>query len=283
MQTNAVITLVRKRLLCYRNIPGAQPRRSRSSARLSATTGKERAVILEVDVRARDFRYSGCNGFFSGYPFDHGVPLQPATDVTAAGEQAISRRFATSRSGTLAPMSHSRASLLSRAAAAACILVALVPAAARARPVPAPLAFQVREGRILNEFLRQGPVAAHLVLRSGPVPRILIAFPAGNSGAGLWFARQSGTAPWKMRGEPQAIHARDEQGRPLYGISAQVTLADRELRIQQAVLSSVRVLRDYQSLGTLPAGIGVSPSATDKALTWSRDRLDGAAGYRLTL
>ena len=180
-------------------------------------------------------------------------------------------------------MTHSRASLMLRAAAAASLSLILLPAAASARPAPAQLAFQVREGRILNDFLRNGPVAAHMVLRSGPAPRILIAFPAGNSGIGLWFAHQSGNAPWKIRGEPRAIHAHDEKGRPLYGISAQVTLADRQLDLHQAVLSSIRVLRDYQSLGTLPEGIAVAPSVSGRALTWSRDRLDGAAGYRLTI
>lgn len=180
-------------------------------------------------------------------------------------------------------MSHSRASLLPRAAAAVCALVCLVPAAASARTAQPQLAFRVREGRILNDFLREGPVSAHLVLRSGPLPRILVAFPAGNSGVGLWFARQSGGAAWKIRGEPQAVHARDEKGRPMHGISAQVTIADRELDIHQAVLSSVRVLRDYQSTGKLPDGIAAAPSVAGHTLTWSRERLDGAVSYRLAV
>jgi len=141
----------------------------------------------------------------------------------------------------------------------------------------------VREGRILNDFLREGPVSAHLVLRADPLPRILIAFPAGNSGVGLWFAHQSGSAAWKIRGEPQAVHARDGKGRAMYGITAQVTLADRELDIQQAVLSSVRVLRDYQSTGALPKGIAAAPSVTGRTLTWSRERLDRAVSYRLAV
>jgi hypothetical protein len=179
-------------------------------------------------------------------------------------------------------MSHARASLLSRAAGAALLLLVLA-AAAPARAARPQLAFQVRQGTILNDFLREGPVAAHLVLRAGPAPRILIAFPAGNSGVGLWFAHQSGNAAWRIRGEPHAVHARDRKGRALYGISAQVTLADRQLEIHQAVLSSVRVLRDYQSLGTLPTGIAVAPSLTGDTLTWSRQRLDGAVSYRLTV
>jgi len=170
-----------------------------------------------------------------------------------------------------------------RSAAAACLLAGLFPASPPALAVSPQLAFQVRQGRILNYFLRQGPVAAHLVLRSGPQPRILIAFPAGNSGVGLWFARQPGHAAWQIRGDPEAVHARDAKGRALYGISAEATLADRELDIHGAALSNIRVLRDYESLGTVPHGVGVAPAVTGHTLTWSRDRLDGAAGYGLTI
>ncbi|HEY7887756.1 MAG TPA: hypothetical protein VIC29_05975 [Steroidobacteraceae bacterium] len=180
-------------------------------------------------------------------------------------------------------MNQSRASLILRAASAACLLLPVLPAAASPSAAKPQLAFQVREGRILNYFLRQGPVSAHLVLRSGPVPRILIAFPAGNSGVGLWFGHQFGNAAWKIHGTPQRDQERDRKGRTLYGISAEVTLAARELDIHQAVLSSVRVLRDYQSLGTLPEDIIVAPSLKGHTFTWTRDRLDGAAGYRLQI
>jgi len=47
---------------------------------------------------------------------------------------------------------------------------------------PETLAFALREGPTLNLFLRRGPVAAHLVATSGPAPRVLVAFPAGNTG-----------------------------------------------------------------------------------------------------
>jgi hypothetical protein len=180
-------------------------------------------------------------------------------------------------------MGHSRASLIVRSAAAACGSLCLLAAPVSARVAPPQLTFQVREGRILNYFLRQGSVAAHLLLRSGPAPRILIAFPAGNSGVGLWFARETGNAPWKIRGKPRPVDARDGKGRPLHGISADVAIADRELEMSQAVLSSIRVLRDYQTAGTLPPGISVTPSLTVRTLTWSRERLDGALSYRLSI
>ena len=60
----------------------------------------------------------------------------------------------------------------------------------------APFHFEVNEGQNINCFLRDGYTAAHLVLRSGHDPRILVAFPAGNSAVGLWFLRQDTTAEW---------------------------------------------------------------------------------------
>ncbi len=121
------------------------------------------------------------------------------------------------------------------------------------------------------------------MLRSGPAPRILVAFPAGNSGVGLWFAHQKSNAPWKIRGQPRPVDARDGKGRALHGISADVTIADRELDVDQAVLSSIRVLRDYQTASTLPAGIAVASTSTGRTLSWSRERLDGAVSYRLSI
>ena len=180
-------------------------------------------------------------------------------------------------------MAHSRASLIVRFAAAAFVPLGMLPGPASAWTAWPQLTFQVREGRILNDFLRQGPVAAHLLLRSGPTPRILVAFPAGNSGVGLWFAHERSNAQWKLRDHPRPVDARDAKGRAMHGISAEVTIADPELDIGQAVLSSIRVLRDYQTAGTLPAGIAVAPSLTGRTLTWSRERLDGAVSYRLVL
>ncbi|HVC31043.1 MAG TPA: hypothetical protein VND24_07640 [Steroidobacteraceae bacterium] len=181
-------------------------------------------------------------------------------------------------------MDHSRASRLLRyAAAAACAWVCLLPAVAEARPVAAALAFEVRQGRFSNYFLREGPVAANLVLRSGVQPRILIAFPAGNSGVGLWFAQQPGGGSWRLVGRPQPARAVDAKGRPLYGMALTAEIADPDLTIREAVLSSVRVLRDYGSRGTLPQGVTTAPVVKNRTLVWARNRLDGAAGYRMAV
>lgn len=146
--------------------------------------------------------------------------------------------------------------------------------AATAVAQQAPLAFRIDEGRNINAFLRQGPVAAHLLLRSGSDPRILVAFPAGNSGTGLWFEKTARPVTWRLDQVPTPYSSAR-----LHGLRAVASIDAPELRFRQAVLSSVRVLRDYEALGKAPAEILVA----GRAGTWARDRLDGAPGYALSV
>src|SRR5579871_6883693 len=144
--------------------------------------------------------------------------------------------------------------------------------------------FEVEEGTNLNYFVRDGKIAAHLLLRSSPSPRLLVAFPAGNSGVGLWFEAQKTAAPqWVVDRAPVPTTDHDTAGRQLFGISFDASIAAGELVPKQAVLSSIRVLRDYQSLGTAPSDVLAKAQSTGKTLTWARDRLDGAPGYRLSV
>jgi len=167
-------------------------------------------------------------------------------------------------------------------AAAFSIAVTLPVSPATAAPQPAALAFRIDEGRNINSFLRAGPVAAHLLLRSGTDPRILVAFPAGNSGVGLWFEKTAAPVTWTLVNPPKPLSARDARGRILHGIEFEVSVDASELHPRAAVMSSIRVLRDYELQRTAPAEVLSEPHAGD-VLEWSRDRLDGAAGYRLTI
>jgi glycogen debranching enzyme len=164
-------------------------------------------------------------------------------------------------------------------------VIALASCATTPTPPAAPptLRFQIDEGRNINSFVREGAVAAHLLLRSGTDPRILVAFPAGNSGVGLWFNKSDQPVTWTLSQPPVPVSEKDAGGRPLHGIEAEVTVDTAKLDFHQAVLSSVRVLRDYQALGTLPDGIAIAPTVTGNRIVWARDRLDGAAGYRLSI
>jgi len=171
-------------------------------------------------------------------------------------------------------------------AAAAMIVVAGL-LAARAtlalEPTAPRLDYQVDEGLNTNRLLREGAVAAHLVLRSGNDPRILVAFPAGDSGVGVWFVHHAAAVKWTLGGAPQTLRRSDRRGRPLYGLVAQAAVETPDLEIRQAVLSTVRVLRDYQSTGVMPEAVAAKPLVQGRTISWSRDRLDGAAGYRLVL
>ena len=165
-----------------------------------------------------------------------------------------------------------------RKRAAGLLLLAIGQAA---NATPPELAYRLSEGQNVNAFVRDGRIAAHLVLRSGSDPRILVAFPAGNSGVGLWFDRLAASAAWTLDTAPQPVTLSDSRGRPLYGIRAVATVDAPQLSVKQAVLSNVRFLRDYQAIGKLPADIAVAPLTNSQGFQYARDRIDGAPGYRL--
>jgi hypothetical protein len=162
------------------------------------------------------------------------------------------------------------------------VLAACAAVAAAKEPIPL-LSFRLDEGRNINSFTREGPVAAHLLLRSGEDPRILVAFPAGNSGVALWFAKTDRPVKWTLIKAPRPITQSDSTGRPLRGIEAQAEVDTSTLRLDSAVLSSIRVLRDFERLHTAPDEVTTSPVVNGSRLSWARDRLDGTAGYQLTL
>lgn len=149
-----------------------------------------------------------------------------------------------------------------------------------ATPEPA-LQFRITEGNVLNAFYQQGPVAAHLLLSNGTQPRVLVAFPAGNSGVGLWFEPTSADVHWTLNGI-ERVSRPDDRGRMLHGIVADITV-DRPLVVHDAVLSSIRVLRDYQIQRTYPPEVRASAEISADAVEWTRPRLDRAAGYALSI
>lgn len=145
------------------------------------------------------------------------------------------------------------------------------------------LRFTVTEGPNLNYFIRDGKTAAHLLLRSGEHPRILVAYPAGDSAVGAWFDPLAAAADWTMDTPPQPNAAKDSRGRPLYGIDFDASISAPALTLKQTVLSSARIVRNYDQDHTVPAEVLAPATASGNRLTWARDRLDGAPGYRLSL
>lgn len=143
------------------------------------------------------------------------------------------------------------------------------------------LNFSILNGKIYNKFFRQGKVAAHTLLTSGTSPRLIVAFPAGNSGVSLWFKSVDKAVQWQEINEIVGISQQNEHGDLLYGIRAQLTTTAKELVVEEAVLSNVRVLRDYMHNRTVPSAIQNEVVLKDNSITWYRDRLDGKGGYKL--
>lgn len=151
---------------------------------------------------------------------------------------------------------------------------------AAGRPADA-LQFRIAEGQVENAFHQEGPVAAHLLLTSGPRPRVLVAFPAGNSGVGVWFEEAAVPVRWTL-GAVRGARA-EVEGRAWHGIEASATLEGGALTVKDAVLGSVRVLRDYQLGLPYPPGTAAAPEVARRTVSWRRMRLDGAPGYSVAL
>ncbi|WP_175749961.1 hypothetical protein [Burkholderia pyrrocinia] len=147
----------------------------------------------------------------------------------------------------------------------------------------AALSFRMDTGGQINAFYRQDKVAAHLLARSSTKPRLLVVFPAGNSGTGLWFDDTAQPVNWSLDTPPSALSAPDTHGRPLYGIGADVSVDTNTLTIRQGVLSNVRFLRDFNGGATIPQQLVTAPTIQRSAAQWQRDRIDGAPGYALRI
>ncbi|MFI6869243.1 hypothetical protein [Nocardia sp. NPDC050406] len=110
-----------------------------------------------------------------------------------------------------------------------------------------------------------------------------MAFPAGNSGVGVWFEPIAAAGEWELESAPKAKADTDSRGRVRHGVEFEASVAAPGLKVRQAVLSNVRVLRDYNQKGVVPAEVVVGPTLSGDVITWDRDRLDGGPGYRLSL
>lgn len=152
-----------------------------------------------------------------------------------------------------------------------CLLAIAAPAAAEPD-----LRFAITEERIQNEFFREGPIAAHAVLRSGPEARLVVAFPAGNSGVGLWFRE---TAHWHVAAPLQASQQQLSHDQVRRGVVMEVTADADSLTVQRALIGSVRVLRNYGYGNSIPTEVEATPTATGNKVIWQRTRLDGGPGY----
>lgn len=138
------------------------------------------------------------------------------------------------------------------------------------------LRFSISEGRIQNEFFRDGPIAAHLIAKSGNGARLVVAFPAGNSGTGLWFEE---AARWQILPAIAPFTMQLADGGIRRGIVVEIMSDTRRLTITRALLGSVRVLRDYGYANPIAPAVEVAPRIEGNRIIWERRRIDGGPGY----
>lgn len=145
------------------------------------------------------------------------------------------------------------------------------------------LKFSVQEGEIGNAFIRRGPVAAHIVQSSGRKPRLIIAFPAGNSAVGLWFKPTAQPAEWLPPERIQPVKHVSADGLELYGIRARIAVEAESLLVEQAVLGSVRLLRKAVAPELMVEQPTYQLSGAGRQVTWQRSRADGNSRYLLQI
>lgn len=140
------------------------------------------------------------------------------------------------------------------------------------------LDFDLREGLCHHHFFRRGAVAAHVIVSSGRAPRVLFAFPAGNTGAGVWF--EEGVEPVELVVAGRLAPV--ERGDGMRGVSAVITARAERLGVRGVVLGSVRGLREFGYSGEAPVGLEswIEPGPP---LVLRRTTLDGRHHVELTI
>jgi hypothetical protein len=120
------------------------------------------------------------------------------------------------------------------------------------------------------------------VLRSGPKPRIVVAFPAGNSGAAVWFDAEGGPLAWLPGVEIESASLAVDGG-TLRGITALLEAAGGAVTVRESVTGSIRVIREADDGIPPPPATAAAPRLEEHAVTWLRRRVDGAPGYLLSI
>ena len=139
------------------------------------------------------------------------------------------------------------------------------------------LNFKIQSGPTANHFFRQGSMSAHLSVRSGQRPRVIVAFPAGNSGAGLWFEDAPDGLRLETTGDPHAI-----ESAPYHGIKVVIRGAAKKLTIKRAMLGSIRFLRQVEE-DSKPPELKVELTKDGNGALLHRKSLDLVHDYQMIL
>jgi len=163
------------------------------------------------------------------------------------------------------------------------LIVAIVACALAALPAQADLLrFSITEGQSENLFLRDEPVAGHLMLTSGTSPRLIVAFPAGNSGAGLFFKKTVEPARWAATAPLKPVQELAD-GLMLHGLQVDLAVDARTLEVSRGDVGSLRFIRGAVDMASVAARPDLVPEISGSQVRWVRDRADGKSRYELAI
>ena len=148
-----------------------------------------------------------------------------------------------------------------------------------AHELDASLRFSISEGQSDNHFIQQNGISAHLNLRTYPTPRLIVAFPAGNSGAALFFHKVVDGPTWGSVTDMQTIERTDERGRTVYGMQADIDIQAETISLEEADVGSIRFLRKAVDYSRLPPRKMPDVRIDGNRVHFSRERPDGQSGY----
>jgi hypothetical protein len=143
------------------------------------------------------------------------------------------------------------------------------------------LAFDVREGDIRNQLFRRGRVAAHVLTTSGAAPRLIVAFPAGDTGIAVWFEPTATPVELAVQGGLSGVERPDE----MRGVSALLASTAPMLRVRRVLLGSIRFIRELGRDAALPAWLAatVEASGPGAPIAVKRTTLDGEHHIELSI
>jgi len=148
-------------------------------------------------------------------------------------------------------------------------------------PQTTDLYFRKGHKNVDEHSLRKGDTTAHIYLDSTDLPYLFFAFPAGNSGVGLWFKGvRKGSTSIRAVEKPYVETRRGG----LRGAVAEVEVSTRNLQLSDAVLGSMRFIRERE-LGhfVAPEVLNHTIKVVDQTVVMHRKSLNGLAEYVLEM
>ncbi|HYO51864.1 hypothetical protein [Archangium sp.] len=141
------------------------------------------------------------------------------------------------------------------------------------------LEFEISEKNVRNYFFRQGSVAAHALTTSGLAPRVVWAFPAENTGIGVWFYPPAQATEIVFEDKMTPVKRSDG----MWGVSSTLSSDASMLRVKKAVLGNVRNVRDYFYGATIPPEFDYEIQQGVSFIRLHLNSLDGVHHIQLTL